>query len=161
MAWVPPSPALPSSFPFPSLSRVQEECRAGQGREGSKGDRGRQSEPRDSAGSPSPSLKSTLPLSSHLTRIPHTKHTHTHTHTDTGVVGGSWSKEIPVSDIFRLLHPSLKDNHWVSVFKALIVVHILLRDGDVDRIAGFLCGNMSLLDVSMFRDRSGSGLGRR
>ncbi|RKO89231.1 hypothetical protein BDK51DRAFT_38139 [Blyttiomyces helicus] len=43
-------------------------------------------------------------------------------------------------------------------FKTLILVHILLREGDSDRILGYLVANPAILDASDFRDRTNSSV---
>ncbi|KAI9017622.1 AP180 N-terminal homology domain-containing protein, partial [Gaertneriomyces semiglobifer] len=57
------------------------------------------------------------------------------------------------------LNHRLRENHWVTVFKALITVHILMREGATDRVIGYVASNASILNMSGFRDRTNTPLG--
>ncbi|KAJ1955201.1 hypothetical protein IWQ62_005583 [Dispira parvispora] len=45
---------------------------------------------------------------------------------------------------------------WVIIFKTLIVIHILLSEGDQERVFGFLVRNGNVLDLHRFRDKNGT-----
>ena len=47
------------------------------------------------------------------------------------------------------------------VFKSLILIHILMREGGTDRVLGFLASNSAMLNMSTFRDKSGHPLGTK
>ncbi|KAJ3300100.1 hypothetical protein HK104_004569 [Borealophlyctis nickersoniae] len=71
----------------------------------------------------------------------------------------STERGVSVSEIFRCIHSRLREPNWVVVFKSLILVHILVREGGTDRVLGFLASNSGLLNMAAFRDRSGNPLG--
>ncbi|KAJ3019294.1 hypothetical protein HKX48_002239 [Thoreauomyces humboldtii] len=75
------------------------------------------------------------------------------------LTGASWQREIPISELFRFLNHRLREDHWVVVFKALITIHILMREGATDRVIGFVASNAGLLNMANFRDRTGTHLG--
>ncbi|KAJ3046681.1 hypothetical protein HK097_000639, partial [Rhizophlyctis rosea] len=64
-----------------------------------------------------------------------------------------------ISDIFRCINARLREHNWVVVFKSLILIHILMREGGTDRVLGFLASNSAMLNMSAFRDKSGHPLG--
>ncbi|KAJ3179024.1 hypothetical protein HDU85_004979 [Gaertneriomyces sp. JEL0708] len=75
------------------------------------------------------------------------------------LTSGTWQREVPIGEIFRCLNHRLRENHWVTVFKALITVHILMREGATDRVIGYVASNASILNMSGFRDRTNTPLG--
>ncbi|KAJ3035865.1 hypothetical protein HDV00_003338 [Rhizophlyctis rosea] len=64
-----------------------------------------------------------------------------------------------ISDIFRCINSRLREHNWVVVFKSLILIHILMREGGTDRVLGFLASNSAMLNMAAFRDKSGHPLG--
>ncbi|ORX90862.1 ANTH-domain-containing protein [Basidiobolus meristosporus CBS 931.73] len=71
------------------------------------------------------------------------------------LIAASWS-EIDAREIFGPLSSRLHDSSWVTVFKALIVAHRLLRDGCSERLYNQLSVQPGLFNVSGFRDKSGT-----
>ncbi|CAJ0749556.1 21921_t:CDS:2 [Entrophospora sp. SA101] len=59
--------------------------------------------------------------------------------------------------IFISLDHRLRENSWTIVFKSLIVIHILMRKGAGDQVLNYLVRRPSILNVSGFRDKSGTG----
>jgi phosphatidylinositol-binding clathrin assembly protein len=49
--------------------------------------------------------------------------------------------EAGVSEVFRVLQLRLRDSTWTIVFKALIVVHLLIREGRQDAALKYLSNN--------------------
>ncbi|KAI8846480.1 ANTH domain-containing protein, partial [Chytridium lagenaria] len=48
----------------------------------------------------------------------------------------------------------LREPNWVVVFKSLILVHILMREGATDRVLGYLVNQPNIINTSGFRDKS-------
>ncbi|KAI8903823.1 ANTH domain-containing protein, partial [Gorgonomyces haynaldii] len=69
------------------------------------------------------------------------------------------SYDTPMSQLFNQLHPALNSGNWVIVFKALSLIHLLSRQGNSDRVLGYLAGNKEILSMEYFRDRSGHPMG--
>ncbi|KAI8819925.1 ANTH domain-containing protein [Fimicolochytrium jonesii] len=76
------------------------------------------------------------------------------------LTGASWQREIPISELFRYINHRLREDHWVITFKALITIHILMREGATDRVLGFIVSNPGLLRMHNFRDRTNTALGQ-
>ncbi|TPX63056.1 hypothetical protein SpCBS45565_g06889 [Spizellomyces sp. 'palustris'] len=51
------------------------------------------------------------------------------------------------------------DYDVMIAFKALITVHILMREGATDRVIGFVASNAGMLNMSNFRDRTNTPVG--
>ena len=49
--------------------------------------------------------------------------------------------EAGVSEVFRVLQNRLRDSTWTIAFKALIVVHLLIREGRQDAALKYLSSN--------------------
>ncbi|KAJ3064504.1 hypothetical protein HK102_008185, partial [Quaeritorhiza haematococci] len=71
----------------------------------------------------------------------------------------TWHREVSMTELFRLIHQRIKEGHWAIVFKSLILVHILVREGSTERVLGYLTGNPTLLNMSGYRDKSHNPLG--
>lgn len=69
------------------------------------------------------------------------------THSGDGVMG----------EVFRCLASRLRDSTWSIVFKSLIVVHVLIREGYKDAALQNLVQNPSMLSCSHFTDASEQG----
>ncbi|KJE93607.1 hypothetical protein CAOG_04369 [Capsaspora owczarzaki ATCC 30864] len=65
----------------------------------------------------------------------------------------SFSGGISPNELVRLLHERLQTKNWVSVFKTLIVYHILMRDGQ-ERFSRYLGEARLNLNVLNFLDKS-------
>ncbi|KAJ1648828.1 hypothetical protein IWQ61_009888 [Dispira simplex] len=61
-----------------------------------------------------------------------------------------------VGDIFMALEGRFSEPSWVIIFKTLIVIHILLSEGEHEKVFGFLVRNGNVLDLHRFRDKNGT-----
>ncbi|KAJ1557048.1 hypothetical protein HK405_000988, partial [Cladochytrium tenue] len=57
-------------------------------------------------------------------------------------------------ELFRMLAGRLHEQNWTVVLKSLILIHILIREGNTDRVLGYLAANPEIIDVRNFRDKS-------
>ncbi|KAL9102658.1 MAG: hypothetical protein Q9163_002211 [Psora crenata] len=57
-----------------------------------------------------------------------------------------------VAEIFRALQNRLRDSTWTIVFKALIIVHLMIREGEPNLTLKFLADSPSKLAISNFSD---------
>ena len=57
-----------------------------------------------------------------------------------------------VAEIFRALQNRLRDSTWTIVFKALIIVHLMIREGEPNVTLKFLADSPSKLAISNFSD---------
>lgn len=60
--------------------------------------------------------------------------------------------EAGVAEIFRALSSRLRDSTWTVVFKSLIVVHIMIREGAPDVTLAYLGRHRNALAISGFSD---------
>lgn len=60
--------------------------------------------------------------------------------------------EAGVAEIFRTLQHRLRDSAWTIVFKALIVVHLMIREGQQDAALTFLSDNPKKIAPSNFSE---------
>ncbi|KAJ1562499.1 hypothetical protein HK096_008814 [Nowakowskiella sp. JEL0078] len=77
------------------------------------------------------------------------------------ITAATWQREVEISDMFRVISSALrsKDNNWVIVFKGLIVTHIMLREGNSERVNSFLCRSSGSLNIGGFRDKNSNSWG--
>ena len=54
--------------------------------------------------------------------------------------------------MFRALQHRLRDSTWTIVFKSLITVHLMIREGSPDVTLGYLSKHRNMLAVSVFSD---------
>ncbi|EYE94836.1 ENTH domain protein [Aspergillus ruber CBS 135680] len=57
-----------------------------------------------------------------------------------------------VAEIFRTLHIRLRESTWTVVFKALIVIHLMIREGQLDATLHYLSDNPSKLAISQYSE---------
>ncbi|KAG8533178.1 uncharacterized protein KY384_001961 [Bacidia gigantensis] len=57
-----------------------------------------------------------------------------------------------VAEIFRVLHHRLRDSTWTIVFKSLIIVHLMIREGEPNVTLKHLANSPSKLAISNFSD---------
>jgi hypothetical protein len=57
-----------------------------------------------------------------------------------------------VSEVFRALQNRLRDSTWTVVFKSLITVHLMIREGSPDVTLAYLARHRSMLAISSFSD---------
>lgn len=62
------------------------------------------------------------------------------------------SGEHGVAEVFRALQYRLRDSTWTVVFKALITVHLMMREGSQDVTLEFLSHHKNMLATSSFTD---------
>ncbi|KAJ9060705.1 hypothetical protein DSO57_1028084 [Entomophthora muscae] len=68
----------------------------------------------------------------------------------------SWESKVTVKNMLDMLADRLHDSNWDVVFKALIVVHCVMRDGCPANVFGYLAHNPGMLHVVSFRPKPGS-----
>jgi hypothetical protein len=62
-----------------------------------------------------------------------------------------------VAEIFRALQPRLRDNAWTVVFKSLIIVHLMIREGEQDVTLRYLSKHPAKLGVSGYSEMATQG----
>lgn len=60
--------------------------------------------------------------------------------------------EAGVAEIFRALQNRLRDSTWTIVFKGLIIVHLMIREGEPDVTLRYIAANPRKLAISHFSD---------
>ncbi|KAI9296776.1 ANTH-domain-containing protein [Neoconidiobolus thromboides FSU 785] len=66
----------------------------------------------------------------------------------------SWENKVTVKNMLDLLGDRLRDNNWDVVYKTLIVIHTIMRDGCPENVFDYLIRARSLLDTSSFRPKN-------
>lgn len=54
--------------------------------------------------------------------------------------------------MFRALQYRLRDSTWTIVFKSLITIHLMMREGSPDVTLAYLAKHKNILAVSVFSD---------
>lgn len=57
-----------------------------------------------------------------------------------------------MADVFKALQNRLRDSTWTVVFKSLITVHLMIREGSPDVTLAYLAKHKNLLAISSFSD---------
>ncbi|KAK7744082.1 hypothetical protein SLS53_003600 [Cytospora paraplurivora] len=65
--------------------------------------------------------------------------------------------EAGVGEVFRALQHRLRDSTWTVVFKSLITVHLMIREGSPDVTLAYLAKHRNMLAMSMFSDAQTQG----
>jgi len=60
--------------------------------------------------------------------------------------------EAGVAEIFRALQNRLRDSTWTIVFKAIIIVHLMIREGEPNVALKYVADSPSKLAISNFSD---------
>lgn len=60
--------------------------------------------------------------------------------------------EAGVAEVFSTLRLRLRDSAWTIVFKALIVLHLMIREGQLDAALGYLSDNPKQIAPSNFSE---------
>jgi hypothetical protein len=60
--------------------------------------------------------------------------------------------EAGVAEVFRTLQLRLRDSTWTIVFKALIIVHLMIREGQPDLTLRYIAESPKRLAISNFAD---------
>lgn len=69
--------------------------------------------------------------------------------------------ESGVADIFRTLQLRLRDSTWTIVFKSLIIVHLMIREGSPDVTLKFLAESPKRMAISQFTEVQTQGVSIR
>ncbi|KTW25763.1 hypothetical protein T552_03376 [Pneumocystis carinii B80] len=71
------------------------------------------------------------------------------------ILGATYSGDIALFEVFSALFSRLHEPSWTIVFKSLIVIHIMIRDGSKDITLRYLSNNMRYFSVKeLFGDPS-------
>ncbi|CAL3970371.1 unnamed protein product [Diplocarpon coronariae] len=62
------------------------------------------------------------------------------------------SGEAGVAEVFRALQNRLRDSTWTVVFKSLVTVHLMIREGSPDATLAYLARHRNMLAISSFSD---------
>ncbi|KAI4250203.1 MAG: hypothetical protein L6R40_000376 [Gallowayella cf. fulva] len=65
--------------------------------------------------------------------------------------------EAGVAEIFRAMQNRLRDSTWTIVFKALIIVHLMIREGEANVTLKYLADSPSKLAISNFSEVQAQG----
>lgn len=57
-----------------------------------------------------------------------------------------------MADVFNTLQLRLRDSTWTIVFKSLIVVHLMIREGAPDMTLRYLADSPKRLAISQFTE---------
>lgn len=57
-----------------------------------------------------------------------------------------------MGEIFRALSYRLRDSGWTIVFKSLITVHLMIREGSPDATLAYLSQNRNILVITTITD---------
>ncbi|KAF8243008.1 ANTH-domain-containing protein, partial [Wilcoxina mikolae CBS 423.85] len=60
--------------------------------------------------------------------------------------------EAGIAEVFRALNNRLRDSSWTTIFKALIVVHYMMREGEKDVTLRYLRRNPRVIALSHYSD---------
>lgn len=60
--------------------------------------------------------------------------------------------EAGVAEVFRALQNRLRDSTWTIVFKSLIIVHLMIREGELNVTLKYLAEQPRKLAISNFSD---------
>ncbi|KAI9796750.1 MAG: hypothetical protein M1833_005990 [Piccolia ochrophora] len=60
--------------------------------------------------------------------------------------------EAGVAEVFRTLQNRLRDSTWTIVFKGLIIVHLMIREGEPDVTLKYIAANPRKIAISSFSD---------
>lgn len=66
--------------------------------------------------------------------------------------------EAGVAEVFRTLQLRLRDSAWTIVFKALIVLHLMIREGQLDAALRYLSDNPKKIAPSNFSEGKDRGV---
>ncbi|RYO95180.1 hypothetical protein DL766_004191 [Monosporascus sp. MC13-8B] len=65
--------------------------------------------------------------------------------------------EAGVGEVFRALQFRLKDSTWTVVFKSLITIHLMIREGSPDATLAYLARHRTMLAIGPFTDAQVQG----
>ena len=68
------------------------------------------------------------------------------------ILSATNSGEAGVADVFRTLQHRLRDSTWTIVFKALIIVHLMIREGQADVTLRYIAESPKRLAIGAFTE---------
>lgn len=68
------------------------------------------------------------------------------------ILSATQNGDAGVAEVFRTLQHRVRDSTWTVAFKALIVVHLMLREGHLNATLGFLAQNPNRIAVSEYSE---------
>jgi len=68
------------------------------------------------------------------------------------ILSATHGGEAGVAEVFRTLQLRLRDSTWTIVFKALIIVHLMIREGQPDLTLRYIAESPKRLAISNFTD---------
>lgn len=68
------------------------------------------------------------------------------------ILSATHGGEAGIADVFRTLQLRLRDSTWTIVFKALIIVHLMIREGQPDLTLRYIAESPKRLAISNFTD---------
>ena len=68
------------------------------------------------------------------------------------ILGATHGGEAGVGEVFRILQNRLRDSTWTIAFKSLIVIHLMIREGEPDVTLKFIADNPRQLAISNFTE---------
>jgi hypothetical protein len=60
------------------------------------------------------------------------------------IIAATWDDGGAVHDVCKALSPRFREPNAIIVFKALIVLHTMIRNGSTDNVLGYLSGSQVL-----------------
>lgn len=70
---------------------------------------------------------------------------------NTALINCTYSDTIPISQLFNLIEQRLRSDKWIVIFKSLSLIHLLIREGNSERVLKYLSNNYELLRQTAFR----------
>ena len=68
------------------------------------------------------------------------------------ILSATHGGEAGIAEVFRTLQQRLRDSTWTIVFKALIIVHLMIREGQPDLTLRYIAESPKRLAISNFTD---------
>jgi hypothetical protein len=70
---------------------------------------------------------------------------------DLALINCTYSDNISMTQLFHLIEERLRSDKWIVIFKSLSLIHLLIREGNSERVLQHLCNNHELLRHTAFR----------
>jgi phosphatidylinositol-binding clathrin assembly protein len=77
------------------------------------------------------------------------------------ILSSTQGGESGVAEVFRTLQLRLRDSTWTIVFKSLIVVHLMIREGAPDATLRYIADSPKRLAISSFAEAQTQGVNIR
>lgn len=68
------------------------------------------------------------------------------------ILVGTHSGEAGIAEVLRALQNRLHDSTWTVVFKSLMTVHLMVREGSPEATLAYLARHRNMLAISNFAD---------